>query len=112
MNEKKPVGGHTWEPSQTVEGPFVVLAVKEGDKSIESELIAVIHSDDPEEAKKRAALCAGSKQMYSTLRAIKARIQGEWDNPHLMAMGELMTDPNADVLRFVQDALDEVKGNL
>lgn len=108
MNEKKPVGGHVWRPSQNIQGKFVVSAVQ----GLESELIAVIHSDDPDEAKKRAALCAGSKQMYSTLRAIKARIQGEWDNPHLMAMGELMTDPNADILRFVQDALDEVKSNI
>lgn len=95
-----------------MDGSLAVIAVEENVSSIDTELVAVIHSEDPEEAKKRAALCAGSKQMYSTLRAIKARIQGEWDNPHLVAMGELMTDPNADILRFVQDALDEVKSNL
>ena len=38
-----------------------------------------------------------------TLRAIRARIQGNFDDPALMAKGPLSTDTNADVLRFIQE---------
>jgi len=36
----------------------------------------------------------------SRLRAIVARIDGEWDNPHLIAMGDLPTDPLDDIHKW------------
>ena len=41
----------------------------------------------------------------ATLQAIQARINGEWDNPALLAFGPLSEDSNADVLAMVQKAL-------
>lgn len=101
----------TWKPVKRGD-KFIVLAELSRIQSHEADLVATIESSDINEAKKRAALCAGSKNMYSVLRAIKARIQGEWDNPHLMALGPLMANTNDDILRFVEQAIKEVKSNI
>lgn len=100
-----------WLPKEAADGTFTVQAVLVEGETFEVDLVAVIESSGPEEAKKRAALCAGSKNMYSTLRAIKARLDGEWDNPHLMAMGPSGTT-NEDIMAFVEKAIKEVKDNL
>ena len=101
-----------WKPLADPDGTQIVLAVRsEGGVDCEIELIGQIHSEDKEEGKKRAALFAGSKNMYSTLRAIQARIKGEWDNPHLIAKGPL-GDTNDDILSFVEAALKEVRDNI
>lgn len=46
----------------------------------------------------------------SALRAIIARIKGVWDDPDLMAIGPLHSDPMYDVLRIAESVntdLDE-----
>ncbi|QNK01698.1 hypothetical protein [Dyella telluris] len=35
------------------------------------------------------------------LQAIRARIQGVWDDPALLKVGELSTDPNEDIRRIL-----------
>ncbi len=45
------------------------------------------------------------EKLASTLRAIVARINGEWDNKDLQEFGELTVDTDADVVFFAQDAL-------
>lgn len=40
-------------------------------------------------------------ELESALLAIVARIQGEWDNPHLVGWGGLSTDHDEDVLNIV-----------
>ena len=44
--------------------------------------------------------------MKDTLKAIIARINGEFDNPCLRAKGTLMVDKIADIERFAVEALD------
>lgn len=42
----------------------------------------------------------------NALRAIVARLDGEWDNPHLLAYGVLYVDPDTDIRRIAEDAID------
>lgn len=44
-------------------------------------------------------------KLESTLRAVRARIQGIWDDPDLMEKGPLSTDTTADVLAYVEEAV-------
>ena len=106
MDNTKSLGG-VWSPSKNIQGKYIVSATE----GLSSELVAIVYSDDESEAKKRAALCAGSKDMYSTLRAIKARIKGEFDNIHLKAKGDL-TNTNDDIMRFIDDVLGQIHNNL
>ena len=43
----------------------------------------------------------------AALRAIVARITGEWDHPDLMAVGPLTADSNQDILRIARGALGD-----
>ena len=45
-------------------------------------------------------------ELESTLRAIKARIQGIWDDPDLMEMGVLDSQAG-DILSFIEKVLDD-----
>ena len=45
--------------------------------------------------------------LVQALTAIKARIDGEWDNPALMAIGPLDTNIDNDVLRIAEAALSK-----
>lgn len=44
-------------------------------------------------------------QLEDALRAVRARIQGIWDDPALMAKGPLSSDTTADVLAYVEEAV-------
>ena len=44
--------------------------------------------------------------MEEALYAILARINGEWDNPHLVSFGPMLTDTLMDVKRLAQAGLD------
>jgi hypothetical protein len=46
-----------------------------------------------------------SAKLYSTLRAIKARLNGEWDNPDLQRFGALHPNEDVDCMRMVESAL-------
>jgi len=46
-----------------------------------------------------------------TLRAIKARIDGDFDNASLLKCGPLTTDTLEDVVRFVDDCLFATRGD-
>ena len=48
---------------------------------------------------------SNEEKLASTLRAIVARINGDWDNQDLQEFGELTVDTDADVVFFAQDAL-------
>ena len=41
------------------------------------------------------------------LEAIKARINGVWDNPQLMKIGELLTNTQDDILRILSFKVDK-----
>lgn len=47
------------------------------------------------------------ERLVNALRAIEARINGEWDNPHLIAAGSLHPNPEVDILRIAEDAIDK-----
>lgn len=44
-------------------------------------------------------------KMIRALKAIKARIDGEWDNPNLMYYGALNVNTETDILRIAEDAI-------
>ncbi len=52
-----------------------------------------------------ADLIVTAPKLRETIQAIKARINGEWDNPALVKMGPLMSDAKEDIMRFVEAAL-------
>jgi hypothetical protein len=41
----------------------------------------------------------------NALRAIVARLDGEWDNPHLIAAGSVHSNPEVDIRRIAEDAV-------
>lgn len=51
-----------------------------------------------------ARACETHQLLVDALEAIRARIEGEWDNPALMAFGPLLPNPEEDVLRIVDSA--------
>jgi hypothetical protein len=60
-----------------------------------------------EEAEANARLMASAPKLVHALTAIVARIQGDFDNPALMAYGELWPNSEADILRIARKALSE-----
>ena len=46
-----------------------------------------------------------NKRLRAALRAVQARIDGEWDHPALVALGPLSTDTDLDVRYIIQSAL-------
>ncbi len=54
--------------------------------------------------------CNHFEETTSALRAIEARINGEWDNPSLIAIGELHTSAEMDILRIVEETLSKIEG--
>lgn len=49
-----------------------------------------------------------SEDLVHTLEAIRARIKGEFDNPHLIKYGHLSADPELDVLNLANSALQKI----
>ena len=50
-----------------------------------------------------------TKDHAPLLRAIRARLYGEWDQPDLVKMGHLFTDSDQDIIAWIDAALDEKK---
>jgi hypothetical protein len=63
-----------------------------------------------EEWKANANLIASAPDLADALRAIRARINGEWDDPALMKFGPLNTDRISDILTIVADSLAKAEG--
>ena len=57
-----------------------------------------------------ATLIAAAPAMYEALQAIRARIQGEFDHPSLVAMGMLTHDKEADILRWIVPLITKAEG--
>ena len=55
-------------------------------------------------------LMAVAPTMATTLRAIVARINGEWDNPDLVAMGPLSVDSSDDIRDWSEAAIAKAEG--
>jgi hypothetical protein len=47
--------------------------------------------------------------METALKAINARISGEWDNPALASLGELDTNTEVDIKRITKETLQKIK---
>jgi hypothetical protein len=45
------------------------------------------------------------EELVGALKAIIARINGEWDNPELMIFGALHVDTEVDILRIAESAI-------
>lgn len=58
---------------------------------------------------KDAGLIANAPRMRDALLAIRARIEGEFDNPALVAHGPLLVDSSKDCLAIAQHALRELE---
>jgi hypothetical protein len=69
--------------------------------------IAVV--DTPEHAAFIVRACNAHEALVAGLTAIRARINGEWDNPALEAFGELYVDSDIDILRIADEALGAVQ---
>ena len=54
---------------------------------------------------------AEKAEMLGTLEAIKALINGEWDNPSLLKMGGLLPSETDNILYFTGNAIRKAKGN-
>lgn len=50
-------------------------------------------------------LIAGYEAVEKAMRAVQARINGEWDQPDLVAFGPLLPDTTSDCLRIADAAL-------
>jgi hypothetical protein len=61
-----------------------------------------------EEAEANARLIAAAPKLLKAMTAIVARIQGDFDDPALVAYGELWPNSEADILRIARKALWEV----
>lgn len=72
--------------------------------------IADIGPASPAEAYANALLISLAPELLETLKAIKARIDGEWDNPALMRFGPLNTNSDTDILAMVEEAIAKVEG--
>lgn len=48
--------------------------------------------------------------ILDTLKAIKARIDGVFDAPELMAKGGLNTDKNQDIKNWIDDIILDIEG--
>lgn len=46
------------------------------------------------------------RRLKWAMKAIKARIHGQWDCPELVAFGPLSPDTNGDILRIIEKAKD------
>lgn len=51
-----------------------------------------------------------SYEMLTVLRAIKARLEGRWDDPAFLELGPHHTDDRTDMLRLVDGVLNNLKG--
>ena len=63
------------------------------------------HDERAAELRANAKAFAALPDLIAALQAIQARIKGEWDNPALVAFGELSTYTDHDVLRIAGEAL-------
>ncbi len=64
-----------------------------------------------EEFEANARLIKAAPNMLETLEAIKALINGEYDNPSLLKMGELLPRADDNILHFAGNAIRKAKGN-
>ena len=65
---------------------------------VDAEFIALAHNMMPQ-----------LLEAVETLRAIRARYEGEFDNKALMDKGALLTDPCEDMYTFAKDYLEKLK---
>jgi hypothetical protein len=73
-------------------------------------LVAFLPPDLPQHV---ALLLAGAPQLLMALEAIKARIDGEYDHPALVAFGALRVNTEEDILEIATQAIASVpKGPL
>lgn len=66
----------------------------------------VLSENFPKVAKQLGITSYGRESLsrkVPALTAIKARIDGDWDNPDLLHYGPLTTDTNADIKRIIAD---------
>lgn len=61
------------------------------------------------EAPPREGTAPASSDHAPLLRAIRARLYGEWDHPDLVKMGHLFTDSDQDIIAWIDAALGEEK---
>ena len=62
------------------------------------------------EAEANARLIAAATDLLAALRAIVARINGVWDDPDLLAFGELLPDTEADIEAIASQAIAKARG--
>ena len=78
-------------------------------------LIAAFHSWDAQKESNANFIALAHNLMpqlleaVETLRAIRARYEGEFDNKALMDKGALLTDPCEDMYTFAKDYLEKLK---
>ncbi len=100
-------------------GPWYVyqLAFDEktyGDK--EGWFIVVDNNDNeiagPFESEEVARLIAAAPELLETLKAIVARIDGEFDHSALIAKGPLTDDSDADIKEWIEAAIARAEGSI
>ncbi len=66
----------------------------------------------PVERDANMTFLAAAPDMLAALKAIIARINGEWDNPELQAIGPLMANESIDIEFLARQAIAKAKGEL
>lgn len=59
---------------------------------------------------KRAKMAQAAPELLEALEAIRARINGEYDNPSLVSIGSLRYNTDDDVLRIATQAISRATG--
>ena len=72
----------------------------------EEKVLNAIHKENA----KVAHLIAAAPDLLAALRAIVARINGVWDDPDLLAFGELLPDTEADIEAIASQAIAKARG--
>ncbi len=69
-------------------------------------------SDDGAVELANARLIAAAPELLEAVKAIKARIKGEWDAPALVKQGPLTCSKDVDIERFVDHAIAKAEGKV
>lgn len=78
--------------------------------AIEPSILMYDESPLSDETIANARLIAAAPEMLEALKAIKARVQGEWDHPSLAKLGPLSVNLEHDVLRLLEPVIKKAEG--
>lgn len=94
-----------------LDGRAVCIRCEPDEQNAGTHVADMLSSRSPEETKANAILFAAAPELLDALKAILARLNGEWDNPALTKIGPLSTE-GADIEFIARAAIVKAKGEL